>query len=55
MTAGRFRRGEAIVTEPCYKPSPEVIAAILQRSGWRVLEAFVDDERRVRLWLAMRV
>jgi dimethylhistidine N-methyltransferase len=49
-----FERGEAIVTEHCYKHPPAVFEALLRRSGWRVHQAFVDPRGRLRLWLAMR-
>ena len=45
-------RGEAIVTEHCYKHSPETLAALLAGAGWRVREVFADAAGRMRLWLA---
>jgi dimethylhistidine N-methyltransferase len=47
----QFERGEAIVTEHCYKHSPDVLAALLDDSGWRVRQVFADPLRRMRLWL----
>jgi L-histidine Nalpha-methyltransferase len=49
-----FERGEPIVTEHCYKHSPAAMTSLLERSGWRVRQAFVDPEGRMRLWLAER-
>jgi dimethylhistidine N-methyltransferase len=50
----RFERGEAIVTEHCYKHRPEVLAGMLADAGWRVRETFVDPRGRMRLWLGDR-
>ena len=50
--AFRFARGEAIVTEHCYKHRPEVLAAMLAHAGWRIGEIAVDAEGRIRIWLA---
>jgi dimethylhistidine N-methyltransferase len=50
----RFERGEAIVTEHCYKHPPAVVAALLAAAGWRVGQAFADPHGRMRLWLAER-
>jgi len=47
-----FERGEAIVTEHCYKHAPEVLGGLLAGAGWRVREMFVDPNGRMRLWLA---
>ncbi len=47
----RFERGEPIVTEHCYKHSPEVLAALLDESGWQVRQVFADPLGRMRLWL----
>jgi len=47
-------RGEAIVTEHCYKHRPEVLAALLDAAGWRVSQVFADLHGRMRLWLAER-
>jgi dimethylhistidine N-methyltransferase len=47
-----FERGEAIVTEHCYKHTPEVLAALLDGAGWRVRQVLADRHRRMRLWLA---
>jgi L-histidine Nalpha-methyltransferase len=50
----QLERGEPIITEYCYKHSPEVIASLLASAGWRVREAFPDARGRMRLWLAER-
>jgi L-histidine Nalpha-methyltransferase len=50
----RFERGEAIVTEHCYKHPPEVLAALLAGAGWRVRRVFADPRGRMRLWLGER-
>ena len=47
----RLERGEPIVTEHCYKHAPEVLAALLDESGWRVRQVFADPRGRMRLWL----
>jgi uncharacterized SAM-dependent methyltransferase len=49
-----FERGEAIVTEHCYKHPPHVLARLLGDAGWTVGEPFVDAHGRMRLWLATR-
>jgi L-histidine N-alpha-methyltransferase len=45
-------RGEPIVTEHCYKHSPDAITAILDDAGWHVRQIFPDPHGRMRLWLA---
>jgi dimethylhistidine N-methyltransferase len=45
-------RGEAIVTEHCYKHAPEALTALLAAAGWRVRQGFADPDGRMRLWLA---
>lgn len=52
--AFQLERGEAIVTEHCYKHSPEVLAALLGDAGWPVREVFADPRGRMRLWLGER-
>lgn len=47
-----FERGEAIVTEHCYKHRPEAIAQLLAHAGWQVHQSFADPRGRMRLWLA---
>ena len=47
-----FARGEAIVTEHCYKHPPAAIAAMLAAAGWRVADVMADPDDRMRLWLA---
>jgi L-histidine N-alpha-methyltransferase len=49
-----FERGEAIVTEHCYKHSPETLTALLGGAGWHVRQVFADPRGRMRLWLAER-
>jgi dimethylhistidine N-methyltransferase len=51
----RFARGEAIVTEHCYKHPRAVIAAILAEAGWRQVRVDADPRRRMHLWLATRI
>jgi L-histidine Nalpha-methyltransferase len=48
----QLERGEAIVTEHCYKHPPDVLAQLLGAAGWQVRETFVDPLGRMRLWLA---
>ena len=48
----QLERGEPIVTEHCYKHSPEVLTALLDESGWRIRQVFADPHGRMRLWLA---
>jgi dimethylhistidine N-methyltransferase len=50
----QLERGEAIVTEHCYKHTPEAIAALLGDAGWRVRQVFADPRGRMRLWLGER-
>ena len=50
----QFERGEPIITEHCYKHTPEVLAALLGDAGWRVREVFADARGRMRLWLGER-
>jgi len=52
--AFQLERGEAIVTEHCYKHPPAVLAGLLADAGWRVRETFVDPRGRMRLWLGER-
>lgn len=49
-----LERGEPIVTEHCYKHSPEALATILDASGWHVRQVFPETGARMRLWLAER-
>src|SRR6185312_8566483 len=46
-----FARGEPIVTEHCYKHSPDALAQILRDSGWTVTRTFADPAQRMRLWV----
>jgi L-histidine N-alpha-methyltransferase len=50
----QFERGEPIVTEHCYKHSPDAIKALLGEAGWRVRRVFADPLGRMRLWLGER-
>ncbi|HEY0481762.1 MAG TPA: L-histidine N(alpha)-methyltransferase [Kofleriaceae bacterium] len=52
--AVQLERGEAIITEHCYKHPPEVLAALLDGAGWRVRQVFADARGRMRLWYAER-
>lgn len=47
----QLERGEAIVTEHCYKHPPALLAQMLRDAGWQVRETFVDPLGRMRLWL----
>jgi dimethylhistidine N-methyltransferase len=49
-----LERGEAIVTEHCYKHSRDALSALLASAGWHVREVFPDPEQRMHLWLASR-
>lgn len=46
-----FAPGEPIVTEHCYKHTPEALQAILSSSGWRSRRVFTSNEAPYRLWL----
>jgi dimethylhistidine N-methyltransferase len=46
--------GESIVTEHCYKHSEDTLRALLADAGWAVHQVFVDQQRRMHLWLAVR-
>lgn len=48
----KFERGEPIVTEHCYKHSPQMLASILKDAGWSLDHTFVDEQQRMRLYLA---
>jgi dimethylhistidine N-methyltransferase len=50
----QLERGEAIVTEHCYKHAPDVLAGLLSDAGWQVREVFADPRGRMRLWLGER-
>ena len=50
----RFERGEPIVTEHCYKYSPEMLERLLRSAGWRIGPVYVDPLGRMRLWLGER-
>ena len=47
-----FAADEPIVTEHCYKYSPEMVAGLLAEAGWRIRDVFGDPDGRMRLWLA---
>jgi L-histidine Nalpha-methyltransferase len=49
-----FERGEAIVTEHCYKHSAIALTGLLERAGWRIQQVFTGSMGRMRLWLAER-
>ena len=49
-----FERGEAIVTEHCYKHRPEAIRTMLAGAGFRLVRVVADGARRMHLWLAER-
>ena len=46
-----FARGEAIVTEHCYKHPPAVLESLLARAGWRVRDVYTGSPQPMRLWL----
>ena len=46
-----FTADESIVTEHCYKHSPEAMLAILAAGGWRPRQVFTAPDRPYRLWL----
>jgi dimethylhistidine N-methyltransferase len=54
-TAVAFERGEAIVTEHCYKHRPAVVASLLEGAGFVVRRQMIGEGGRMRLWLADRV
>src|SRR5690606_24540538 len=43
--------GEPIVTEHCYKHTPEALRLLLAVAGWRPLRVFADSQLPYRLWL----
>jgi uncharacterized SAM-dependent methyltransferase len=47
-----FERGEAIVTEHCYKHSPKMIRNLCAAAGWRVQDVFPDRASRMSVWIA---
>jgi dimethylhistidine N-methyltransferase len=49
-----FERGEPIVTEHCYKHSPDVLRAVLRDAGWQVHTEHADPHGHMRLWIAAR-
>jgi L-histidine Nalpha-methyltransferase len=48
----RFDRGEAIVTEYCYKHAPAALAKLVSAAGWTVRETYAGP--RMRLVLAQK-
>ncbi|MGN6108436.1 MAG: L-histidine N(alpha)-methyltransferase [Kofleriaceae bacterium] len=46
-----FAAGESIVTEHCYKHTPEAMRAILAGARWRPRQVFTSARRPYRLWL----
>jgi uncharacterized SAM-dependent methyltransferase len=49
-----FARGEPIVTEHCYKHSPDALESMLAAAGWTPRRVIADPHGRMRLWLAER-
>jgi len=47
----KFAPGEPIVTEHCYKHSPEAMQALLGAAGWRTRRVFTGSRHPYRLWL----
>jgi dimethylhistidine N-methyltransferase len=48
----RFGRGEAIVTEYCYKHTPAALARLVEAAGWTIRQTYAG--KRMRLVLAHR-
>ena len=46
-----FSPGEKLVTEHCYKHTPQAMQALLAGAGWRPRQVFTSDEKPFRLWL----
>jgi L-histidine Nalpha-methyltransferase len=46
-----FARGEAIVTEHCYKHTPEAAAELFAGAGWHIRKVFTGAPQPMRLWL----
>ncbi len=46
-----FAPGEPIVTEHCYKHTPEAMQALLSGAGWRPRQVFTSSQVSYRLWL----
>jgi dimethylhistidine N-methyltransferase len=46
-----FAAGEPIVTEHCYKHTPQAMQALLAGAGWRPRQVFTASEMPYRLWL----
>jgi uncharacterized SAM-dependent methyltransferase len=47
----QLERGEAIVTEHCYKHTPAVMHTLLAMSGWCPRQVFTAAATPFRLWL----
>jgi L-histidine N-alpha-methyltransferase len=47
----RFLPGESIVTEHCYKHTPDALQALLAMAGWTPRQVFTSSQRPYRLWL----
>lgn len=46
-----FAPGEKIVTEHCYKHTPQAMQALLAGAGWKPRQVFTSDAQPFRLWL----
>jgi len=46
-----FAPGEKLVTEHCYKHTPQAMQALLAGAGWKPRQVFTADEQPFRLWL----
>jgi len=46
-----FAPGEPIVTEHCYKHTPDAMQALLTAAGWRPRQVYTSPEKPFRLWL----
>ena len=46
-----FAPGESIVTEHCYKHTPEALQTLLAAAGWRPRQVFTSTQVPYRLWL----
>jgi dimethylhistidine N-methyltransferase len=50
-TTVAFAPGEKLVTEHCYKHTPQAMQALLAGAGWKPRQVFTADAQPFRLWL----
>jgi len=50
-TTVAFSPGEKLVTEHCYKHTPQAMQMLLAAAGWRPRQVFTSHEQPFRLWL----